>query len=144
MPEITSAPKQVLIVDDDEAVLGMFTGILRNAGHEVKPFSRFEAAKAYLSTVKPDVLISDVRLGAFNGLQLVVYAKLEHPDMIAIVLTGFDDPVLRTEADNAGALYLVKPIESQRLLDLVAGKPDPTSETAGNPARQASTRPSLH
>ena len=32
MQQITSAPKQVLIVDDDEAVLGMFTGILRNCG----------------------------------------------------------------------------------------------------------------
>jgi DNA-binding NtrC family response regulator len=144
MQEITSAPKQVLIVDDDEAVLGMFTGVLRNAGHQVTSFSRFEAAKAYLSTGKPDVLISDVRLGAFNGLQLVVYAKLEHPDMIAIVLTGFDDPVLRTEAAHAGALYLVKPIESQRLLDLVAGKPDATPDAASNPARQAWTRPSLH
>ena len=144
MHEITSAPKQVLIVDDDEAVLGMFTGILRNAGHEVTPFSRFEAAKAYLSTVKPDVLISDVRLGAFNGLQLVVYAKLEHPDMIAIVLTGFDDPVLRTEAAHAGALYLVKPIESQRLLNLVEGKPDTASETAASSAKPVWTRPSLH
>ena len=56
---------------------------------------------------------------------------------------GFDDPVLRTEAAHAGALYLVKPIESQRLLDLVAGKPDTTSETARNPAGQAWTRPSL-
>ena len=119
-------------------------GSFGTRGTRCTPFSRFEEAKAYLSTVKPDVLISDVRLGAFNGLQLVVYAKLEHPDMIAIVLTGFDDPVLRTEAAHAGALYLVKPIESQRLLDLVDGKPDTTSETARNPGRPAWTRPSLH
>ena len=90
------------------------------------------------------MLISDVRLGAFNGLQLVVYAKLEHPDMIAIVLTGFDDPVLRTEAAHAGASYLVKPIESQRILDLVDGKPDTDIGTVRDQARQASTRPSLH
>ncbi|MEO8259508.1 MAG: response regulator [Acidobacteriota bacterium] len=139
-----SAPKQVLIVDDDEAVLGMFTGILRNAGHEVTSFSRFESAKSYLSASKPDVLISDVRLGAFNGLQLVVYAKLEHPDMIAIVLTGFDDPVLRTEAAHAGASYLVKPIESQRLLDLIDGKSDGTADTASVRSRSVWTRPSLH
>ena len=81
------------------------------------------------------MLISDVRLGAFNGLQLVVFAKLQHPDMIAIVLTGFDDPVLRTEAAHAGALYLVKPIESQRLLDLVDGRPDIPSRHGARPRR---------
>ena len=144
MTPTTSSPKQVLIVDDDEAVLGMFTGLLRNAGHEVTAFSRFEEAKAYLSKAKPDVLISDVRLGAFNGLQLVVYAKLEHPDMIAIVLTGFDDPVLRTEAAHAGASYLVKPIESQRILDLIDGKPRTTSDTVADPAKPAWTRPSIN
>ena len=147
----TSSPKHVLMVDDDEAVLDMFTGLLRRAGHEVTSFSRFENAKAYLHVAKPDVLISDVRLGAFNGIQLVVYAKLQHPEMIAIVLTGFDDPVLRTEAAHAGAAYLVKPIDSERILELIEAKTDPAAGTSdvapGTPpdhARRVSTRPSLH
>src|SRR4051812_38465402 len=113
----TSAPKQVLIVDDDAAVLDMFSGVLRLAGHDVTSFSRFESAKAYLSAAKPDVLITDVRLGAFNGIQLVVFAKLQPPEMIAVVLTGYDDPVLRAEAAHAGASYLVKPIDSERLFE---------------------------
>ena len=144
MKQLTSSPKHVLMVDDDEAVLDMFTGLLRQAGHEVTSFSRFENAKAYLSVAKPDVLISDVRLGAFNGLQLVVFAKLQHPEMIAIVLTGFDDPVLRTEAAHAGASYLVKPTDSERILDLIDPKPDTTHGTARDQARRVSTRPSLH
>jgi two-component system, NtrC family, response regulator GlrR len=144
MKQLTSSPKHVLMVDDDEAVLDMFTGILRLAGHEVTSFNRFEAAKAYLSVAKPDVLISDVRLGAFNGLQLVVFAKIQHPEMIAIVLTGFDDPVLRTEAAHAGASYLVKPVDTQRVLELVEMKPDTTHGTARDYARRISTPSSLH
>ena len=144
MKKLKSPPKHVLIVDDDEAVLDMFTGILRLAGHEVTSFSRFEAAKAYLSIAKPDVLISDVRLGAFNGLQLVVFAKLQRPEMIAIVLTGFDDPVLRTEAAHAGASYLVKPIDTERVLELVDVKPDTTRGTARDQVRRISTPSSLH
>jgi two-component system, NtrC family, response regulator GlrR len=144
MKQLKSAPKHVLIVDDDEAVLDMFTGILRLAGHEVTSFSRFESAKAYLSVAKPDVLISDVRLGAFNGLQLVVFAKLQHPEMIAIVLTGFDDPVLRTEAAHAGAVYLVKPIDSETILDLIDANSDTEQETAHHQVRRVSSPPSLH
>ena len=143
MKQITSAPKHVLIVDDDEAVLDMFTGILRQVGHEVTSFSRFESAKAYLSVAKPDVLISDVRLGAFNGLQLVVFAKLQHPEMIAIVLTGYDDPVLRTEAAHAGASYLVKPIDTERVLDLIEARPDTKPDTARDATRRVSSRPAL-
>jgi DNA-binding NtrC family response regulator len=143
MKQLTSSPKHVLMVDDDEAVLDLFTGLLRQAGHEVTSFSRFENAKAYLHVAKPDVLISDVRLGAFNGIQLVVFAKLQNPEMIAIVLTGFDDPVLRTEAAHAGASYLVKPIDSARVLEIIDAKPDAALGTARNQTRRVSTPPSL-
>ena len=139
MNQPTANPKHVLIVDDDEAVLNVFAGILRLAGHQVTSFNQFEKAKAYLATAKPDVLISDVRLGAFNGLQLVVFAKLQHPEMIAIVLTGYDDPVLRAEAAHAGAVYLVKPIDAERLLAAI----DPKAGRARDLVEPAPTGPSF-
>src|SRR5207253_7735839 len=120
-----------------------FTGILRLAGHHVTSFSRFENAKAFLATSKPDVLISDVRLGAFNGLQLIVFAKMQHPEMIAVVLTGYDDPVLRTEAAHAGASYLVKPIDADRLLEVVSPRADTAHDVVKRAATRQSARPSL-
>src|SRR5439155_23034991 len=93
-------------------------------------------AKTYLAANKPDVLISDVRLGAFNGLQLIVFAKLQHPEMIAIVLTGYDDPVLRAEAAHANALYLVKPVEADRLLEAIS----PRSDTAHDVVKRMPVR----
>src|SRR2546428_13636010 len=98
-------PKRVLVVEDDEAFLQSMTEWLTRAGHQVVFFNQFKAAKTYLATDAPNVLITGVRLGAFNGLQLVIVAKLEHPEMTAIVLTGTDDPVLRKETSNAGADY---------------------------------------
>ena len=113
----------VLLVDDDLTVLRMMTGWLTFAGHEVVPCTTFESAKRALATETPDLLVTDVRLGAFNGLQLVVLAKVDHPEMRAIVLTGYDDPVLREEATATGASFLVKPIDAQRFLDSVSGTP---------------------
>ncbi len=66
-----------------------------------------------------DVLITDVRLGAFNGLQLVVRAKSISPDVVAVVLTGFDDHVLHQEAVGVGAHFLLKPIRVEQLLQLL-------------------------
>jgi DNA-binding NtrC family response regulator len=109
--------KSVVIVDDDEAMLRLITTWVVSAGHQVMAFGQFEEAKSYLATTKPDVIIADVRLGAFNGLQLVIQAKLEHPEVTAIVLTGFYDPVLSGEVSKLGASYLVKPIRSEQLLE---------------------------
>jgi DNA-binding NarL/FixJ family response regulator len=44
-------------------------------------------------------------------------AKAERPDMAAVVLSGFDDPVLRNDAASIGASFRVKPVPPERLLD---------------------------
>ena len=106
----------IVMVDDDETLVRMMAVWFDRAGHEVVPFTQFEAAKLYLASHTPDVLVTDVRLGAFNGLQLAVQATIDHPDLTAIVLTGFDDPVLHEEATAIGAYYLIKPIRSDQLM----------------------------
>ena len=113
------ASKRIVITDDDAGVLEVMSDWLTAAGHEVVSFNEFEAAKAYLFMHKPDVLITDVRLGAFNGVQLAMLANRDTPGTIAIVLTGFDDPVIRKEATMAGALYFVKPVKLEQLLDII-------------------------
>jgi DNA-binding NtrC family response regulator len=113
----STASKRVVIVDDDAAMLRLISAWVAGAGHDVVSFSDFGAAKSYLATAKPDVIIADVRLGAFNGLQLVIQAKLDHPGITAVVLTGFYDAVLSGEVSKMGASYLVKPIRSEQLLE---------------------------
>lgn len=112
-----TTPKRVLVVDDDEAMLRLITSWVTAAGYDVVSFAEFSEAKSYLATAKPDVIIADVRLKAFNGLQLVIQAKLDQPTITAVVLTGFYDPVLSGEVSKMGASYLVKPIRSEQLLE---------------------------
>ena len=60
-----------------------------------------------LSAYAPDVLLTDVRLGEYNGLQLLIDGPVPPS---TIVMTGFDDPLLESEAHRFGARWLVKPI----------------------------------
>ncbi len=117
-------PRRVMLVDDDESLLHLVTDWLVAARYEVEAFDHFETAKDRLKHFTPDVLITDVRLGDFNGLQLVMFAKAEHPEVTAVVLTGFEDPVLRKDASAAGAKYLVKPVAAEQLLEAIL--PDST------------------
>lgn len=108
-----------IVVDDDASVLRLLRDILSNAGFEVETFDDFGAAKERLGTSGVGVLVTDVRLGAFNGLQLVVKAKSTSPDVVAIVLTGYDDQVLHQDAVGVGAHFLLKPIRVEQLLQVV-------------------------
>ncbi len=107
--------RQVMLVDDEPVVLDALERLLTLWGYNTLPFQRFEDARSALALESPDALIVDIRLGEFNGLQLVHLAKQSNPDMTIVVVSGFDDPVLRHEAAQAGAVYLLKPAELPRL-----------------------------
>jgi DNA-binding response OmpR family regulator len=106
---------QVVIVDDDDLALGTLHRLIAHWGYDVVPFMTFEEARSFLATNTPDALVVDVRLGSYNGLQLVHLAKQAAPTMTVVAVSGFDDAVLRAEAEKAGATYLVKPVDITRL-----------------------------
>lgn len=120
---------RVLIVDDDEVYLDGMKELLEEAGFEVFLASSFEDGRLKLRDYAPDLLIIDVRLGAFNGLQLISTGKVRIP---AIVVTGFDDTVLRADADGFGASYVVKPIKPAALLALIQQKLSINGNRAGD------------
>jgi CheY-like chemotaxis protein len=111
-----ATPPTLLIVDDDTATREGLARMLADAGYRVLTADSFQRAVDVLKTASPDLLILDVRLGDFNGLQLIVTAP--HP-IPAIVVTGFTDKVLERDARELGAEYLVKPITRDLLLAMV-------------------------
>ena len=110
---------RILIVDDDQVYLAGMKELLEDAGYDVFLAGSFEEGKHVLRDRAPHLLIVDVRLGAFNGLQLLSTGQVQIP---AIVVTGFDDTVLRADAKVFGASYVVKPISPAALLTLIERK----------------------
>ncbi len=114
-----STKLKLLIVDDDVGLLEAMQRALRDSLRTVVACDSFEKARQMLKDQSFDALITDVRLGAFNGLQLAVMARDLYPNVRLIVFSGFDDPVLRADAEQIGATYLVKPVASGDLLKLL-------------------------
>ena len=116
---MTSKPSRILLVDDDPATRIGLAELLTDAGYETRAVATFEEGLRALRTETPDLLIADVRLGAFNGLQLLVSSPRTVP---AIIITGFADPVLESDARQHGAEYVLKPVTPSVLLEMVQRK----------------------
>jgi DNA-binding response OmpR family regulator len=120
-PGAQKTSPNVLIVDDDRHILAIVRQWLSDAGYAVVACDRFEDARRSLTTTPPDVLITDVRLGLFDGVQLVMLAKEQRVDTRAIVMSGFDHPALRMEAAQYGASCLIKPFGRDEALAAIRG-----------------------
>jgi DNA-binding response OmpR family regulator len=104
------------VVDDDKLVSALVATWLAKAGYAVKTCGTFAEAKRQIMADSPPVLVVDVRLEGFNGIHLAILARQLNPNSRIVVLSGYDDPVLRRDAMALGAVYLLKPLNSAELL----------------------------
>ena len=129
--------QKILIVDDDESIRLGLAALLADAGYETLTASSVPTAIRVLETERPDLLVVDIRLGEYNGLQLIAMGPQRIP---AIVVTGFDDPVLEADARRLGADYLLKPVSISTLRGLVARRLAKSAADGFVPARRWSRK----
>ena len=92
-------PHKILVVDDDNATVLGLVELFRGAGYQSVGASTLAAGRKALVDEAPDLLIADVRLAEFNGLQLIITSPRPIP---VIVVTGFPDPAIEAEARRLG------------------------------------------
>jgi DNA-binding NtrC family response regulator len=114
------AKQRVLIVDDDEAIRTSTAESLARHDREVRTAESATAALAGLDRWRPDVVLSDVRMPAVNGLELLQLLSERVPDADVIMMTAFDDMPTIVSAMRAGAVeFLVKPLDLRELRQTV-------------------------
>lgn len=114
---------RILIVDDETIVR---QGIIARLNHLWKqPLSSREAsdgrqALEIIQTFKPQIIITDIRMPHMDGLSFIRAAKDMSPSVQFIILSGYAEFEYAKEAMTLGVIgYLVKPISSDTLLDMV-------------------------
>jgi two-component system chemotaxis response regulator CheY len=112
----------VLIVDPDIDSRQAMVTLLGTGLYQTVAADGFAPAARLLESTRPNLLITVVRLGQFNGLHLVVRGRAGNSRMAALVIDDSRDPVLAHESKKLGATaYLVRPVDSEELLRRVAG-----------------------
>ena len=94
--------KEILLVDPDPKGLRAVQAGLRLVA-DVEAFTDFRDARTRLLDQPPDLLVTNLRLQAYNGLHLVHLAAGTHTR--CIVYSTYDDLMLAREVQAAGAFF---------------------------------------
>ena len=113
---------KVLIVDDDEDILGSIDLAMRAEGAETTLVADGNAAVHAVNAARPDAVVLDMMLPRRSGF-LVLEKILETDDPpIVVMITANQGKRHMAYAKALGVhAYLIKPVPLQRLVDTVAG-----------------------
>ncbi len=109
--------QHLLLVDDEAGFREVIAERLTDAGFLVTQAGTGEAAIERLSEFAFDVLVTDLRLPAISGREVLEEALARYPDIIAIVITGFGTVREAVEITRRGAEgFITKPFQFEELL----------------------------
>jgi two-component system response regulator RegA len=107
----------LLLVDDDEAFLGVLANAMKKRGFAVTTAASAESGFAIAQIDPPEFAVVDLKMGGNSGLVLVrQLASLDAGTRI-VVLTGFASIATAIEAIKLGAThYLAKPVDADEIV----------------------------
>jgi len=100
-------PAIALVVEPSVSETLFLVSSLSELGFQVNVSDNFRDARSLLMSA-PALLVTELRLGEYNGLHLVFRAKSIRSDIAAIIRTQIADPLLQLEAERMGATFVLK------------------------------------
>src|SRR5262245_28666422 len=106
----------VLVVDDQPAILEVLGVMLGNWGYDTHLVANGVEAKATVEKYDRDIVVSDVRMPEFSGIDLLRVLKSGKPSRPIILMTAHGSVDLAVEAMKQGAQdFLTKPVDYTKL-----------------------------
>jgi DNA-binding NtrC family response regulator len=110
---------RVLVIDDETAILDTLEILLRGEGFEVVVQSNGKEALEGWDDARPDLVLSDIRMPGFTGMDVLSAVRARDPEVPVILMTAQASLQSAIEAVNRGAFYyLQKPFPNADLIAL--------------------------
>ncbi len=113
---------RILIVDDERNIRRVLNALLTDDGYDVAEAADGDEARAALRRAGDpfDAILTDLRMPGTDGLQLLRWARDEHPDTPVVMITAHGTVDVAVEAMRAGAYdFITKPFDDAELRDIV-------------------------
>ena len=118
----STAPRRILIADDNEDAASSLALFLQMAGHETRVAANGAQALAIAETFLPDIAVLDIAMPIIDGLEAArsLRARATGKNMLLLALSGFgQDSDKRRSIDAGFDSHLVKPVDLATLEKLV-------------------------
>ncbi len=110
------AEKAILVVDDDQVIRDCLTDFLAKEGFRTRGVAGVRQASAELVGRDYALVITEINLADGDGFQLLDIIRLNYPQTVVIVITGYGTIESAVKAIKMGAYdYLTKPINDDEL-----------------------------
>ena len=111
---------RILLVDGDVESRRLMTTRLATANYHVETVDSAEAALDACVRSRPNLVVTDLHLGAMSGLDMLKELKSRWPALSVIIVTAHGTIAQAVQATQCGAFgFLVKPVEKAELLGQV-------------------------
>ncbi|MBU2973008.1 response regulator transcription factor [Zobellia sp. B3R18] len=114
--------KRLLLAEDDELLASLLNFRLKKGGYEVNHSSNGKEVKEFLSKNMPDIIVSDIMMPYFSGMELIAYVRKELKSQVPIIIissAGNEENVLNAFELGAND-FISKPVSPSELLVRVA------------------------
>lgn len=121
--ERTSAPRRILVVDDNTDGVAFLSMLLAMAGHETATAFDGSAAISVAQQFKPHIVLLDLDLPKLNGYEACRRIRGEEwgKSMMLVAVTGLGGEQDRMRSLEAGFdMHLVKPVSAETLMLVLA------------------------
>ena len=114
------ANARVLVVDDDPGLLKLMSIRMQAVGYTVETAESAEKALAKISVVRPDVVVTDLRMDGMDGLALFDAVHEINPSLPVIILTAHGTIPEAVDATRRGVFsFLSKPFDGKALIEQI-------------------------
>ncbi|KQO10747.1 response regulator [Paenibacillus sp. Leaf72] len=114
---------QALIAEDSKPILRNIKALLQATElpiHIAATAANGEEALAAMRQHRIDILLTDIRMPKMDGLALIEQAKLLHPQLKVVLISGYNDFEYTRKALNLQVFdYLLKPVERHQLQEVM-------------------------
>ena len=109
--------KHLCILDDDKSIRWVLEKAFQKENFKVSSFEDAESILKNFEKIKPDIILSDVRMPGISGIDLVERLKREYPHIPIIIMTAFSDLETTVASLQKGAYeYLTKPFDIDNVI----------------------------
>ena len=114
---------KVIVADDEKLIANNIARRIEESSSAFRVISRAGTGLEALEQVGellPDVVFSDIKMPAMDGIELITRVREEHPGVFCVIVSGYSDfEYMKAAIQNSAVDYLLKPVNTEELRRLL-------------------------